>query len=126
MAQALFAGATADAAVQSGREVPAGARGYLERVASMLETTAAELPGATFDETLQLPTQWPLPDEFAFTAVATLLKIGSVLPQVRARAARSVQTLVDGLVRELTSAPCLLYTSPSPRDRTRSRMPSSA
>ena len=55
MAQALFAGATADAAVQSGREVPAGARGYLERVASMLETTAAELPGATFDETLQLP-----------------------------------------------------------------------
>ena len=105
MAQALFAGATADAAVQSRREVPAGARGYLERVASMLETTAAELPGAAFDETLQLPTQWPLPDELAFTAVATLLKIGSVLPQVRARAARSVQTLVDGLVRELTSAP---------------------
>ena len=25
-----------------------------------------------------------------------------------------------------TSHPCLLYTSPSPRDRTRSRMPSSA
>ena len=24
------------------------------------------------------------------------------------------------------AAPCLLYTSPSPRDRTRSRMPSSA
>ena len=24
------------------------------------------------------------------------------------------------------TAPCLLYTSPSPRDRTRSRMPSSA
>ena len=27
----------------------------------------------------------------------------------------------DGLIK-----PCLLYTSPSPRDRTRSRMPSSA
>ena len=27
---------------------------------------------------------------------------------------------------ELWSKPCLLYTSPSPRDRTRSRMPSSA
>ena len=26
----------------------------------------------------------------------------------------------------LTYNPCLLYTSPSPRDRTRSRMPSSA
>ena len=28
--------------------------------------------------------------------------------------------------RESKSRPCLLYTSPSPRDRTRSRMPSSA
>ena len=28
--------------------------------------------------------------------------------------------------RTLTNMPCLLYTSPSPRDRTRSRMPSSA
>ena len=27
---------------------------------------------------------------------------------------------------ERVSSPCLLYTSPSPRDRTRSRMPSSA
>ena len=27
---------------------------------------------------------------------------------------------------EVLSQPCLLYTSPSPRDRTRSRMPSSA
>ena len=32
--------------------------------------------------------------------------------------------LVDGLA--LQQFPCLLYTSPSPRDRTRSRMPSSA
>ena len=28
--------------------------------------------------------------------------------------------------RVLNRSPCLLYTSPSPRDRTRSRMPSSA
>ena len=27
---------------------------------------------------------------------------------------------------EIQGTPCLLYTSPSPRDRTRSRMPSSA
>ena len=34
---------------------------------------------------------------------------------------------VAELNRELASmVPCLLYTSPSPRDRTRSRMPSSA
>ena len=35
------------------------------------------------------------------------------------------ETMVDGLPGQLLTA-CLLYTSPSPRDRTRSRMPSSA
>ena len=35
---------------------------------------------------------------------------------------------LDGVANTVNSAlsPCLLYTSPSPRDRTRSRMPSSA
>ena len=33
-------------------------------------------------------------------------------------------TTVSGIDAEFK--PCLLYTSPSPRDRTRSRMPSSA
>ena len=32
----------------------------------------------------------------------------------------------DGVVVKVNSLRCLLYTSPSPRDRTRSRMPSSA
>ena len=32
----------------------------------------------------------------------------------------------DGVPTGYTPKPCLLYTSPSPRDRTRSRMPSSA
>ena len=31
-----------------------------------------------------------------------------------------------GLTHFMTALSCLLYTSPSPRDRTRSRMPSSA
>ena len=36
--------------------------------------------------------------------------------------------LITGIYQELidTLGGCLLYTSPSPRDRTRSRMPSSA
>ena len=36
--------------------------------------------------------------------------------------------LTEDISREFTDQPddCLLYTSPSPRDRTRSRMPSSA
>ena len=36
---------------------------------------------------------------------------------------RPIQTLVE---RSIQLKACLLYTSPSPRDRTRSRMPSSA
>ena len=37
------------------------------------------------------------------------------------------QLELDRLIREFDlSDTCLLYTSPSPRDRTRSRMPSSA
>ena len=40
---------------------------------------------------------------------------------------RSIQTLVDsGQLRVLEHKGCLLYTSPSPRDMRRSRMPSSA
>ena len=33
---------------------------------------------------------------------------------------------LKGVEAEITELGCLLYTSPSPRDRTRSRMPSSA
>ena len=33
---------------------------------------------------------------------------------------------INGLIEQFNYKPCLLYTSPSPRDRTRSRMPSSA
>ena len=33
---------------------------------------------------------------------------------------------VPGLAKTMAIKTCLLYTSPSPRDRTRSRMPSSA
>ena len=48
-------------------------------------------------------------------------------------ARRELEAMLDALSREQTiqvvrafSYFCLLYTSPSPRDRTRSRMPSSA
>ena len=37
-----------------------------------------------------------------------------------------IQTFDLALTKTLNSSTCLLYTSPSPRDRTRSRMPSSA
>ena len=38
----------------------------------------------------------------------------------------AVELLIVDEVEHITQPPCLLYTSPSPRDRTRSRMPSSA
>ena len=36
------------------------------------------------------------------------------------------ENVLSPLARSAYSGTCLLYTSPSPRDRTRSRMPSSA
>ena len=40
----------------------------------------------------------------------------------------AIGSIVGGLMmlRDTANKVCLLYTSPSPRDRTRSRMPSSA
>ena len=38
----------------------------------------------------------------------------------------TIMKLSDENIVKIPSIPCLLYTSPSPRDRTRSRMPSSA
>ena len=38
----------------------------------------------------------------------------------------NVETIYDDLGSDASLMACLLYTSPSPRDRTRSRMPSSA
>ena len=53
----------------------------------------------------------PLRQQTAWHAGVGLTAVGLLSP-------------IDGLGEELLS--CLLYTSPSPRDRTRSRMPSSA
>ena len=42
------------------------------------------------------------------------------------KATMDVPAPLAGTVKEVKVKICLLYTSPSPRDRTRSRMPSSA
>jgi len=50
---------------------------------------------------------------------------GALFPAVAAADGQSFRILVkEGATEEWMT--CLLYTSPSPRDRTRSRMPSSA
>ena len=57
-------------------------------------------------------------------------KIREALDDAGAKENRGQGLQKDALLRRLMAAaersPCLLYTSPSPRDRTRSRMPSSA
>ena len=40
--------------------------------------------------------------------------------------AQSAVVALEAKIEKLKEMACLLYTSPSPRDRTRSRMPSSA
>ena len=57
--------------------------------------------------------------------------ITSFLFKLKSKPAALYQSLggfaINGVnLTKLQSYPCLLYTSPSPRDRTRSRMPSSA
>ena len=37
-----------------------------------------------------------------------------------------LKVFLENVIRDAVTYTCLLYTSPSPRDRTRSRMPSSA
>ena len=47
-------------------------------------------------------------------------------PRVRALALRVMSSIRIQVIVPVVILACLLYTSPSPRDRTRSRMPSSA
>ena len=50
--------------------------------------------------------------------------IGRVCAELFAR--RGAKVVISDVNEESCRQTCLLYTSPSPRDRTRSRMPSSA
>ena len=85
-----------------------------------------------------LPTAWA--DALPPTRSAALTRIERVRPAAYARTRNQLDGAVTGLSPYLTHGlvtlpevlagvlqqGCLLYTSPSPRDRTRSRMPSSA
>ena len=97
-------------------EAPQKVKAYLEKVfkADFLEWHEGEV------SFLEIKAQQFLPDTFCeellgFPEVKFIKKLAPVLP-VMARKDMSVPFITC----------CLLYTSPSPRDRTRSRMPSSA
>ena len=53
-------------------------------------------------------------------------KVGRSAKNGRFTSVKTAERYKNTHVVETIKKPCLLYTSPSPRDRTRSRMPSSA
>ena len=92
-------------------ESPRASRGASPRVASSGRRALTPLLDVVFPERKpSAPRSYIRRQETQSRVIGTLL--GSVHP--------------DGSVDVRNSYACLLYTSPSPRDRTRSRMPSSA
>ena len=61
-----------------------------------------------------------------FAAVQITMIAGGLIAGERLKALQWAGTIIAVLGLIYLMSPCLLYTSPSPRDRTRSRMPSSA
>ena len=61
--------------------------------------------------------------EILITEAEIASRINTLSEQISKAYEQTDQLVVIGLLR---GSFCLLYTSPSPRDRTRSRMPSSA
>ena len=83
------------------------------------KTRQEKLSGIRSEIAEKIATQSELEDDQVTTVKETLKNLESEI--VRGRILNG-QPRIDG--RDLNT--CLLYTSPSPRDRTRSRMPSSA
>ena len=75
-----------------------------------------------YEDRDQWDPQWGKPLHIELAEWADLIAIA---PLSASSLSRWVNGLSEGLAASVLLA-CLLYTSPSPRDRTRSRMPSSA
>ncbi|WFD02688.1 1-phosphatidylinositol 4-kinase [Malassezia obtusa] len=101
LAQARFAAATADAVRGEASEQ---ATEYLGEVLGELEHLASRLPNARFEDGLQLPQQWPVPDELTYTLTEALLKIASAVPAASTRALAALSTYARALTQSVLSA----------------------
>ena len=96
--------------------------------------TESVINPATEEEIARVPHASKEDIERALSSSADGFKVWKATPaiqrqQVINKAADLMQERIETMAQCLTlemGKPCLLYTSPSPRDRTRSRMPSSA
>ena len=66
-----------------------------------------------------------LMQKFGFKSIMEVPRISKITLNMGVGEAVADKKILDHAVGDMTKI-CLLYTSPSPRDRTRSRMPSSA
>ena len=63
--------------------------------------------------------------KITYTNLLTSGRLNAYLADIDRQAQEHFERLIEGM-KQAQGITCLLYTSPSPRDRTRSRMPSSA
>ena len=67
-----------------------------------------------------------LMEQFQYSTIMQVPKIKKISLNQGVGQATQDKKLVEHALKEMTMIACLLYTSPSPRDRQKSRMPSSA
>ena len=98
-------------------EASARDRGFLINLFSKRKATECEVPCATPAKVQEPKKETPKPE----------VKKETPKPEVKPEPKKEApKPEVKPEPKKETPKPCLLYTSPSPRDRTRSRMPSSA
>ena len=80
--------------------------------------------GSIGTQTLEIASEQP--DKFKAVALSAGRNINLLTEQVKTYKPEVVAIEDESLIEDLKDNICLLYTSPSPRDATLSRMPSSA
>ena len=97
-----------------------------QRTARVASMTGIDKAKKTFEDGLEFPPALDLVAPFLGLIALIIAGIDAGEPEALAVARTLIGALFLGAITDAMLLGCLLYTSPSPRDRTRSRMPSSA